>query len=453
MIKSELLDKIKKGPYGPKSKEYFKKSLEIESISNVYFSINEFPPVITKGKNALVWDLDGKEYIDLASGFSVHNVGHCHPEVVKAIKAQSDKLLQWCAMPNELRLQYSTKLVEISPGKSKKKVHLLATGGEAVEFACNIARSNKSKPLIMAFQGCYHGVTGGIINATTHPPFRVSNPFLQNIGFVHVPYAYCYRCQFGREYPDCGMFCTDYIEGLLNNPQAGLSKLAAILVEPMLGASGYIIPPTEFLKELRRITESHDLLLIVDEIQTGGCRSGKMWACEYSNIDPDIMTVAKSVGGGLPVSAVIGKEAIMDSVGISGSMSTFGGTPLSCAAGLASIKIMETEKLAEKAKKSGKYLTSRLNELAKKHKMIGNVNGRGLFIGVELVRDKKTKEPAGEENLALQTECQKRGVLYERGGFYGNIVKFMPSLNISTELIDKAINVLDQALTVVEGKK
>jgi 4-aminobutyrate aminotransferase-like enzyme len=143
----------------------------------------------------------------------------------------------------------------------------------------------------------------------------------------------------------------------------------------------------------------------------------------------------------------------MDSVGISGSMSTFGGTPLSCAAGLASIKIMETEKLAEKAKKSGKYLTSRLNELAKKHKMIGNVNGRGLFIGVELVRDKKTKEPAGEENLALQTECQKRGVLYERGGFYGNIVKFMPSLNISTELIDKAINLLDQALTVVEGKK
>jgi len=453
MSKSELTDKIENGPYGSKSKEYLKKSLEYESLSNIYFSLNEYPPVIDKGKDAIITDLDGKDYIDLASGFSVHNVGHCHPKVVQAIREQSEKLLQWCAMPNDLRLKYSKKLVEISPGTSNKKVHLLTTGGESVEFACNLARSYKSRPLIMAFQGCYHGVTGGIINATTYPSYRASMPFLQNTGFVHVPYAYCYRCQFGKEYPKCGLFCAGYIEDMLNNPQSGLTKLGAIIVEPMLGASGYITPPVEFLSKLRQITEQHDLLLIVDEIQTGGCRSGKMWACEYSKIEPDLMTVAKSVGGGLPISAVIGKDAIMDSVGLSGFMSTFGGTPLSCAAGLASIEVMEKEKLAKKAEEGGKYLTKRLNELANKHQIIGNINGRGLFVGVELVKDRTTKEPAAPENSIIQNECQKRGLLYERGGFYGNIVKFMPPLTIKTELMEKAIDIFDQALTVAEQNK
>jgi 4-aminobutyrate aminotransferase-like enzyme len=304
----------------------------------------------------------------------------------------------------------------------------------------------------MAFQGCYHGVTGGIINATTYPSYRASAIFLQNSGFVHVPYAYCYRCAFGKEYPKCNLFCVDYIDDALNNPQSGFGNVGAILAEPMLGASGYIIPPTEFLSKLRTVTRKHDLPLIVDEIQTGGCRSGKMWAYEHSNIEPDIVTVAKSVGGGLPISAVIGKDAIMDSVGLSAFMSTFGGTPLSCAAGLASIQVMETEKLAEKAKEKGAYFCEMLNELANKHQLIGNISGRGLFIGVELVKDKISKEPAFEENSILQTECQKRGLLYERGGFYGNIVKFMPPLTISTETIEKAITIIDEALSVAEQK-
>lgn len=450
LSKKDLINRINKGPYGPKSKEFLKKSIEYEALSNIYFLMYEFPPVISRGKNSTIWDVDGKEYIDLVSGFAVHNIGHCHPKVVEAIKRQSERLTAWCAMPNEFRLKLAMKLVELAPGKSKKKVHLLTTGSDGVEFAMRLARFYKSKSQILVFQGCYHGVTEGTLGATTHPVYRAHDPFLQTAGFVHVPYAYCYRCAFGKEYPGCGLQCTKYIEDLLKH-QSGFDCPAAILAEPMLGAGGYIIPPKEFLSELRRITNKYDLLLIIDEVQTGWCRSGKMWACQYSDIEPDLMVVGKSMGGGLPISAVIGKEEIMDSMSPGGFMSTFGGTPLSCAASLAAIEVMEEEKLDVRAREMGSYFAKKISDLAEQHRLIGNINGRGLFIGIEIVRDKKTKEPGTKKAAVVATECQKRGLLCERGGLYDNILKVICPLTIEKEQIDKAISIFDKSFSVVES--
>ena len=229
-----------------------------------------------------------------------------------------------------------------------------------------------------------------------------------------------------------------------------MNQIAAILVEPMLGSAGYITPPKEFLPELRRISQEYDVLLIIDEVQTGWGRSGKLWASQYSNVEPDVMTMAKTLGGGFPISAVIGKEEIMDKMGPGGFFSTYGGTPLGCAAALAVIKVFEEEKIVEQAEEMGRYLTKRLHELAGRHELIGNIDGRGLYIGVELVKNRQTKEPAGEECESLQNECRKRGLLYEIGGLYGNILKVICPLCISKEQIDKAAEILDESLSVVE---
>lgn len=454
--KEELVDLIDRMALGTKSKECLKRGLEYEA-ANIYYTMFECPPVISRGKNATIWDLDGNEFIDWMSGFSVLNVGHCHPKVVEAIKNQCEKLVQWAAMPNEHRVELAKKLVEIAPGVSKKKVYLATTGGEAIEVAMRYARFYTGRPYIMAFHGAYHGITHGAMSATTNPVYRYFQGLPLNIGVVHVPYAYCYRCSFGKTYPECDMHCTRYIEDLFRNPQAGLrhppskaNKVAAILVEPMQAAAGYITPPKEFLSELRRIADEYELLLIIDEIQTGWGRTGKLWACQHSNVDPDIMPVAKSIAGGVPLSAVIARAEIVDSIGPGGFMTTFGGTPLACATALATIKIFEEERLVERAERMGNYLMKGLNELAERHTLIGNITGRGLFIGVELVRDRKTKEPADKENRAIQRECMRNGLIYQRGGYYGNIIKVICPLTIEREKIDKSLEILDEALSTVE---
>lgn len=454
--KERLIETIKKFSLGPNSEKYLLESIKYESPSNIYWSTFLVPPIIVRGKGSRVWDIDGREYIDMMSGFSVANIGHCHPKVVKAITEQANKLMQWCAMPNDLRLELSKKLAAITPGSFEKRVHLLTTGGEAAELSLRAARHFTLKPLVIAFFGCYHGITMGAQNATTHPIFRSFHGFPLNIGMVHVPYAYCYRCFFGKTYPECRLWCAHYVDEILSNPHSGLAhpsgfapQVAAMIVEPFLAASGYIIPPKEWLKELEKIARDHDVVLIVDEIQTGCGRSGKMWACEHSDVTPDIMLVAKAIAGGLPLSAVIAKAEILDLLGPGGFMSTYGGTPLACAAALAALEVMEEEKLVEQAREKGEYFLKGLKELEEKFEPVAWVNGRGLFIGLELVKDPKSKTPATEENKRLQYECMKRGLLYERGGAYGNIIKFIPPLTITKEEIDRSLEILEESLKAV----
>jgi len=454
----EILKIIEEKAAGPKSKEILKKSLKYESPAHIYYTLFECPPVVVKGLGAKVWDADGIEYLDMMSGFAVHNIGYGRPEVVETIRDACEKLIQYCELPHQSRAELAQKLVEITPGKHEKKVYYGVTGGEAVEVGMKFARYYTGRPMILSFYGGYHGRTFGAMNATSNAYMRYFQGFPLDIGVVHVPFAYCYRCVFGKTYPACDMQCTRYVEELLSSPQYGISytgeevkvsSVAAILVEPMQAHAGYISPPKEFLQNLRKIADEHEMLLMIDEIQTGWARSGRLWACELSEVTPDIMTVAKSVAAGIPMSAVIARSEIMDELGPAAHSTTFGGIPLAATVALVVIDIIMRERLWERARKMGDRFMKGWRELAEKYKIIGDVNGRGLFIGIELVEDKKTKEPAAKKNKILQMECFKRGLLYERAGYYGNRINLMPPLAIDEKEIDKSIEIFDQSLKAV----
>jgi len=453
----EIISIMEKEAPGLRSKEILKETLEFEAMSHNYFALYPCPPVIAGGKGALVWDVEGNEYIDLVSGASVNNFGYSHPKVTKAIKDQCEKLVHVGIHPNELRLELAKRLVKISPGKFKKKVNFTTGGGEAAEFSMTAARYYSGKAQIMAFYGCYHGTTYGAMSATCSALMRYYYTLPLNIGIFHVPYAYCYRCAYDKEYPECNMYCTRFIEELFRSgqyghrdPEMNLNDTAAIIVEPLLGAHGYVVPPDEFLPELKRIAEEYGLLLIADEIQSGFGRSGRMWASELYGVEPDMLVIGKSLGGGIPLSATIAKEEIIDSMGPLGNVSTFAATPLACAAALAVLDVFEEEKLPEHAADIGRHFMEGFKDLAEEHEIVGNVTGKGLFIGVELVKDRKTKEPAKEENTLLQRKCMKRSLLYQKGGFYGNIIKIIPPLVINREEVDKSLEIFDETLKDIE---
>jgi len=453
---------IERSALGPKSKALLLRANEVESSANLYNqAFEEASPVIVKGKEATVWDLDGNEYIDLISGFSVSNIGHCHPKIIEEIVRESSALFQYAEMPNVSRVDLAEQLLAIAPGSHRKKVFYTVTGGEAIEFALKSARYYTNRPSIMGFKGAYHGRTYMAATVTNSAYMRYYQGFPLDMGVIHLPYAYCYRCAFGRSPDDCDMECTRYIEEHFKCNWYGvkfatkdveINNVAAIVVEPMQAASGYITPPDQFLRDLRRITEENETLLIVDEIQTGWGRTGRMWGCEHSGAEPDIMTVAKSIAGGLPLSATVAREEIMDELGPAAHTTTFGGYNLACAVALRTIQVFKDEKLVEKAAATGDYFYKGLEDLMDEHPLIGNLEGKGkgLFIGIELVKDRKTKEPAAEENMRVQKECCKRGVLYEKGGWYGNIIKIIPPLVITQEQVDKVMEVFDDALKAAE---
>lgn len=457
--KDELLAIIEREARGPESKRVLRESLDYESPAHLYFSVFPCPPVITKAKGALVWDIDGNEYIDFIGGWSVHNIGHSRPEVIEAIKAQCEVLIQYAEMPHELRTKLAKKLVEISPINGRKKVYFGVTGGEAVEASMKFARYYTGRPTIIGFYGGYHGRTFGAMTVTSDAYMRSYQGFPLDIGVVHVPYAYCYRCLFGKEYPECGMQCTKHIEELLKShqyglrhvtPKGGVTNVAALLVEPMQAHSGYITPPPEFLRNLRRIADEYDLLLIDDEVQAGWGRTGKWWGCQHSEVIPDIMPTAKSIAGGIPMSVTITKSDIMDDLGPAAHATTFGGTPLACAVALAVINVFEKERIVERAAVQGEYLMKGLRDLEQRHRIIGNITGKGLFIGVELVKDRKTKEPATEENIVVQKECLRKGLIYPRQGRFGNMINTICPLTIERDQIDRALEIFDNAFTVAE---
>jgi len=438
---------------GPKSKEVLREALKYESPSHTSWGLFKFPVVISETKGAVVKDIDGKEYIDCISAFGVLNVGGSHPKVMEAARSQIEKSTVYCELTSEARVKVAKRLTEIAPIQGKSKVHFCVTGTEAVAGAVRAARYFTGKSPILGFYGCYHGRVGVADNLTR-------NGYMKNFSFpsqttediYFVPYAYCYRCAFGKEYPQCDMHCTKYIEQLMSNTMYGfrdqqnnISHLAAIIVEPVQGHAGLITPPKEFMRDLRRICDNFGMLLIDDEIYAGFGRTGKLWAIEHSNVKADITTVGKSLAGGYPLSAIIGKEEIMNAWGPYAVCGTFMGNILSSAVALASVQVIEEEKLAEKAAKKGEYMLKGLRTLQQEHELIGDVGGHGLFIGVEFVKDRKTKAPAYDETSEIQHYARKNGVLLAKGAF-GNRIDLMPPLVIENDQIDRIIEVLDGAI-------
>jgi len=456
--KKEYLDVIEREAAGPRSKEVLKKIIEFEGWTSCGWTLFDAPPVIDRGEGAVLWDVDGNRYIDLMAGFGVESVGHANQIILDTIVSQFKKSSHFAELPNELRANLAEEVSKLAPGPSRKKVHFTITGSDAVENALKIARYYTGRPDILTFFGTYHGRSFGVASVTSFANVKYQFwPLTARMGVLHVPYAYCYRCMFGKEYPDCGLFCAKFVEELFTStaytlrwPSKDISNVAAVLTEPTQGAMGCIIPPREWLSEIRRITEKYDVLLVDDEVYGGWGRTGKWWACQHSNVDPDIISASKTIGSGIPFSLVLTREEVADSLPVNMVHSTMSGYHLGCAVALATIKIIKENNLVERSAKLGEYFLKGLKDLQKSHKIVGHVDGLGLWLRVELVKDRRTKEPAEEEAKIVQKRCMKDGVLFMIEGYYGNVIKIHPPLVIEKEQIDESIQVLDKELKYVE---
>ncbi|MFV0436073.1 MAG: 4-aminobutyrate--2-oxoglutarate transaminase [Desulfopila sp.] len=405
---------------------------------------------VASAKGALIVDVEGNEYIDFAGGIAVMNVGHSHPKVVKAIKDQAEKFTHTCFMvsPYASPVQLAEKLVQAVPGDSPKAVMFANSGAEAVENAVKIARYSTQKPGIICFENAFHGRTLLTMSLTSKvKPYKFGmGPFAPEV--YRMPYANCYRCPFGKEYPSCEVACAEHLKEFFVSHVAA-EQTAAVIVEPILGEGGFVAPPKEYYQKLKAICEENNVLLIADEIQTGMGRTGHMFAMEYYGIEADITTSAKSLAAGMPLSAIIGKKEIMDSVHASGIGGTYGGNPIACEAALAVFAIFEEEDLLGKAKKLGETLNATFRGFQEKYPLIGDVRGLGPMIALELVKDRQSKEPATEEAKALVKYCYERGLIILACGSYGNILRFLMPLVITDEQLQKGLAIIDDGFAAL----
>lgn len=405
---------------------------------------------VAHAKGAVITDVEGNEYIDFAAGIAVMNVGHSHPKVVQAIKKQAEKFTHTCFMviPYESPVTLAEKLCDAVPGNSKKAVMFVNSGVESIENAVKIARYYTKKKGIIAFEGAFHGRTllGMSLTSKVKPYKYGLGPFAPEV--YRMPYANCYRCPFGQEYPGCDLACADHLEEILIS-HVGAEDTAAIIFEPVQGEGGFIAPPKEYFQRLKRICEKNSILMIADEIQTGMGRTGHMFAMDYYGVEVDITAVAKSLGAGMPISAVVGKKEIMDSVHLGGIGGTYSANPIACEAALAVFDIFESENLLAKAKVLGEKLHQNLKVLQEKHALIGDVRGIGPMIAFELVSDRETKTPAPDKVKQLVQFCLERNLFILACGTYKNVIRLLMPLVITEEQMAKGMDIIDRGLIAI----
>ena len=406
---------------------------------------------IARGDGVFIEDVDGNVYIDFSSGVGVMNVGHHHPEVVGAIKEQLEKFMHISSHVGwyEEYVRIAKRLKEILPrGSRDSKVLLVNSGTEAVEAAIKLVRFSTGKTMILAFFNAYHGRTIGALSLTTRSPTWRSHLTSVLVGAEHVPYPYCYRCVFKQEHPECGLYCLEYLRGVFETT-CPVSDLAAIILEPIQGESGCVVPPDDYLPRLTQICREEGILLIVDEVQSGMGRTGKMFAVEHWNLTPDVMSIGKAVGGGLPLGATIGRRDLMDEWVTGAHGSTFGGNPVSCVAGSKAIEVIVRDNLLDNAKKVGSSMRKRLWELYEGHESIGDIRGRGLMIGVELVTNRESREPIKpEDRRGLLMECLKRGLFLIGAG--ASSIRLYPPLTITEDQAEQGLDIFEDALRTVK---
>jgi 4-aminobutyrate aminotransferase len=432
-------------PPGPKAREFVKRDESLISPSYGRF----YPLVVESGRGCIVKDVDGNEFIDFNSGLVCLGVGHSHPKVVSAIKRQCDRFLHYSNTDfyyDEV-ITLAGKLAEISPGNFEKKVYFGNSGAEAVEAAVKLAKWHTRKQLFIAFISAFHGRTIGALSFTASKPTQKRYFFPLMPGVTHVPYPYCYRCPFKLTYPGCHYWCVDFIDEQVLQKYVPPEDTAAILYEPIQGEGGYVVPPPEYAQRLKKLADKHGLLLIDDEVQTGMGRTGKWFAIEHWNVEPDIVCSAKALAAGLPLGATIANAKIMDWVPGSHA-STFGGNPLSCAAANTVIDVVKEEKLLENATKQGAYILKRLEELKEKSEIVGDVRGKGLMIGLEIVENKEDKKPAPKKVNEIMMRSWKRGVAVITCG--ASTIRIAPPLIITRELVDAALDIIEDIVKEVE---
>jgi 4-aminobutyrate aminotransferase/(S)-3-amino-2-methylpropionate transaminase len=406
---------------------------------------------VDRAQGALLWDVDGREYIDFAGGIAVMNVGHSHPKVVAAIQDQAAKFTHTCFMvlPYAPAVELAERLGPLVPGDFEKAAMFVNSGAEAVENAVKVARYASGRPAIICFENAFHGRTllGMSLTSKVKPYKFGFGPFAPEI--YRMPFAYCYRCPFGLQYPGCDTACADHLKSFLVSHVAP-EATAAVIVEPIQGEGGFITPPPEYFPKLKRICDDNGILLIADEIQTGMGRTGRMFAMEHWGVAADITTVAKSLAAGMPLSAVVGRKDLMDSVHASGVGGTYGGNPLSCRAALAVLDIFETEDLLAKARTLGEKLRQRFDQFQAEFDIIGDVRGIGPMLALELVEDRTTKVPAGDAAKKLVAYCHAQGLILLACGGYGNVIRVLMPLVITDEQLEKGLSIMADGLATLK---
>ncbi len=398
-----------------------------------------------RAANAELWDVEGKRYIDFGTGIAVLNTGHLHPKIKAAVAAQLERFTHTCfqVTPYESYIELAEQLNALAPGKTPKKTIFLTTGAEAIENAVKIARYHTKRSAIISFSGGFHGRTylGVSLTGKVQPYKAGFGPMMPEV--YHVPFPMAYH----------GVTVEDSLEALhgLFKADVDPASVAAIVIEPVLGEGGFYQAPLELLRKLRSLCDQHGILLIVDEIQTGFGRTGRMFAIEHSGVEPDLMTIAKSVSGGVPLSGVIGKADIMDSPAPGGLGGTFAGSPLACAAGLAVLAVIKEEQLLQRANHIGKFMTSRLNGLQARFPGIGEIRNLGAMVAIELVKNCDPAQPDAELTKRLVQAAGRNGLLLLSCGVYGNVIRFLAPLTIPDALLKEGFNLFEQSLQEVAG--
>ena len=401
------------------------------------------PIVIEKGRGAVLTDVEGREYLDCFAGVSVVNAGHCNPEVIAAAKAQMDKLIHCSSYFYHVQpvADLAERMAHLAP-RGLTKTFFGNSGAEAIEGALKLARLYSGKTEFIALQGSFHGRSFGALSITGNQGRKKrGGPYATGVTFVPAPYAY--RSSWPDDPEECGRQCAKAVEEVIRFSTSG--DVAAFIAEPVMGEGGIIVPPGNYFKEVKRVLDQHGILFIADEVQSGFGRTGKMFAIEYYGVEPDIITTAKGIADGFPLSAFTARPEIAAAYQPGDHFSTFGGNPVSCAAALANIDFIERENLCRRSAENGEYALSKLRELQAVNPLIGEVRGLGLMIGIELVKDEK-RTPATREAEEIREAMLRRGVLIGVGGSYGNVVRFQPPLVISRQQIDEALSVFAESL-------
>jgi 4-aminobutyrate aminotransferase len=402
------------------------------------------PLVIDRAEGATYFGADGSSFIDCFAGISVVNTGHANKTVLAAARRQMERLVHCSSYLYHVEVvaDLAEKLARITPG-DLQKTFFGNSGAEAIEGAARLAKRYSRKNEAIALTHSFHGRTYATLSLTGNATRkRGGGPYMPGVAFAPAPY--CYRCPLGREPDSCGMACARAIDDVINFHTA--DNVAYFVAEPLLGEGGLIVPPDDYFKRVKEVLDEHDVLFIADEVQSGFCRTGKMFAIEHYGVEPDIMAMAKGIANGFPLGAFIAREEIADAFEPGDHLTTFGGNPVSVAAALANIGFMEDNNLSERAAEKGERLMRALHEIKPKRATIGEIRGRGLMIGIEMVEDARSKRPAVEDAKRIKAAMRDRGVLLGLGGVYGNVLRIQPPLTISAEELDTVLAAMSEVL-------
>lgn len=433
-------------PPGPKSKDMLAKQSSLETRAVIY--PKAFPFAIETAKGATIKDVDGNLYVDWVSGISVLNLGHNNPYISAAVKSQMDHIWHSLEIPTEPRIEFLEKMHSILPGnlRGHAKILFTVTGGDACEAAVSLAKHVSGKGTIIAFEGAYHGVHQGIVSATSSREYLKTSGAVR-YGVFHLPFPYAYRFPLPVERKgDEAKVVLSYLEHLLTDHHSGLDEAGGILVEPIQGEGGYIVPPDDFLPGLREIADKYQIPLIIDEVQTGFGRTGRFWGCELTNTSPDIMCVSKSVGAGIPLSLVAYREEYDSKIPEAFHLGTYRANPIALAAGAASMDFIKQTNLLNRVQELGSKTISRFSQIANSSQHVGEVRGVGFMIGNELVESKDTKTPSKDLAVRMRRTMFERGLLMHTCGHFGNVLRFMAPLIISEQLLERGLDVYAAAI-------